>query len=148
MLIWSRSARSWEDWADENPALLALFRQLLECAEGWVHYWVMVQSFCVPWLWAGVIDHRRPDRIELGAQLWNLAEELTDEWFHQEIMSRLNSVAEIFEKEFQAVITLWTWLVFGTCCQAEYMHRPAVLEAWRQHHLPPRVAQPTSSSSA
>ena len=46
-----------------------------------------------PWLWAVILDFRRTgdDRTSLKNQLWNSDREMTDDWFHGELIESLVS---------------------------------------------------------
>lgn len=93
------------------------------------YFLIVAGSLQPPWLWAVAIDHRRPseERVELKNQLWELGKEsneLTDEWFHDVLISMFVHRDAMGDPQFEFGLYLWACgnLATNAGAGAEYQH--------------------------
>jgi hypothetical protein len=123
-LLWARGYCSFQEWADANPDLNFILRRALQVASSWTHFWFISKVFCMPWLLAGLADHRRSqsELRSLRTQIWGLDEEMNDDWFGIVFLSLAGSLELLESDEVISSILQWAHEVIGTVAPIEFMH--------------------------
>ena len=103
---------------------LVQLRRCVQCASSWVYERHYKSIMSMPWIVGALPDYRRPfaDRLKMAQEIVGVGTEMLDEWFGEELVSRVETPEELMDEKMFKGIWTWSWQVLLTNAGSEHCH--------------------------